>query len=239
MCAKPSSSSGSSATPTGSSPVPLRCVIFDMDGTLTQTNQLIYDSFNDIARRYAGRRFSEAEINAMFGPPEEGALVRIVGEKHIDRAMEEYLRFYRANHRRLARLYPGIVEVLQFLKDCGCKTAVFTGKGRHTTFITLEEFGLTRFFDMVVTGNDVVNHKPAGEGILKVLEQFGLRPEEAVMVGDSVADVKAARAAGVRIASVLWDSYGRESVLAMGSDEVFNSMEELSAWLRRNACRPA
>ena len=217
----------------------VKCVIFDMDGTLTQTNQLIYDSFNDIARRYVGHTFSVPEITAMFGPPEEGALVRIVGKENLDRAMEEYLHFYRTHHSRLARIYPGIVDVLRFLKERRCVIALFTGKGRSTTGITLEEFDLTSYFDMVVTGNDVVNHKPAGEGIQKVLDAFSLSPKETLMVGDSVSDVKAAREAGVRIASVLWDSYGKEKVLQMGSDEVFHSMEEFSSWLRRNVCRPA
>ena len=56
----------------------LKCVIFDMDGTLTQTNRLIYDSFNEIAQRYQGRTYSAEAITAMFGPPEEGALTIIV-----------------------------------------------------------------------------------------------------------------------------------------------------------------
>ncbi len=51
----------------------LKCIIFDMDGTLTRTNQLIFDTFNYIAGKYEGRRYSEQEITAMFGPPEEGA----------------------------------------------------------------------------------------------------------------------------------------------------------------------
>ena len=211
---------------------PFRCIIFDMDGTLTQTNQLIFDSFNYIARKYEGREYSEQEITAMFGPPEEDALVRIVGRDRIATALQEYLEFYKTNHSKLARLYPGILNLLEFLKQRNCWIALYTGKGIHTTSITLEEFGLRKYFDYVVTGNDVVNHKPSAEGIRKILEHFGLKPDEVLMVGDSVADVKASHDAGVKVAAVLWDSYAREKVLQMHTDYQFHSVEELLRWTR-------
>lgn len=212
---------------------PLRCVIFDMDGTLTQTNQLIFDSFNFIAERYAGRRFSELEITAMFGPPEEGALLRIVGPERLEPAMEDYLVFYRSNHARLARLYPGIRELLQYLRERSCFLGLFTGKGTKTTNITLEEFHLTPYFDCVVTGNDVVNHKPSAEGIHRILRAANVPAAEALMVGDSVSDIKASREAGVEIAAVVWDSYGKQKVLDAGSDHLFHDVQEFSTWLRR------
>jgi HAD superfamily hydrolase (TIGR01509 family) len=210
----------------------LKCVIFDMDGTLTQTNRLIFDSFNYIAQKYRGRTYSEQEITAMFGPPEEGALLAIVDEGQIQPVMEEYLRFYRGHHKELARLYPGMKELLSALKDRGIKLALFTGKGIHTTTITLEEFGLKEYFDYVVTGNDVENHKPSSEGIRKILSHFGLEPSETLMVGDSVGDVKSSHEAGVRIAAVLWDSYAKEKVLQMKTDFVFHDIAEFATWLR-------
>ncbi|HTY38366.1 MAG TPA: HAD family hydrolase, partial [Bacteroidota bacterium] len=156
----------------------LKCVIFDMDGTLTQTNRLIFDSFNYIAMRYEGKKYSEREITAMFGPPEEGALLNIVGAEKIGQAMEEYLQFYSAHHNELARLYPGIKEIVSDLNHRGIHVALFTGKGIDTTTITLEKFGLTPYFDYVVTGSDVANHKPSAEGIRKILGHFNLTPDE-------------------------------------------------------------
>ncbi len=210
----------------------LKCVIFDMDGTLTQTNRLIFDSFNYIALKYEGKRYSEPEITAMFGPPEEGALINIVGRERIGVAMKEYLEFYSAHHNELARLYPGIKEVVIELKKKGAHVALFTGKGVDTTSITLDKFGLTPYFDYVVTGSDVTNHKPSAEGIRKILNHFGLQPEDVLMVGDAVPDVKASHEAGVRIAAVLWDSYGKDKVLQMKTDFVFHDVKEFSDWLR-------
>ncbi len=210
----------------------IRCVIFDMDGTLTQTNELIFDSFNYIAQKYTGKRYTDREITAMFGPPEEGALIPMVGKERIETVLQDYLGYYRENHRRLAKLYPGIPELLGFLRKQGCKIALFTGKGVHTTMITLDEFNLRSYFDYVVTGNDVVNHKPSAEGIHNILKHFSLQPGEVLMVGDAVSDVKASKEAGVPIAAVLWDSYGKENVLKMETDHTFHHVSEFVEWIQ-------
>jgi HAD superfamily hydrolase (TIGR01509 family) len=212
--------------------VKLQCIVFDMDGTLTQTNQLIYDAFNYIAQKYAGRTFSIPEITAMFGPPEEGSMLHIVRQDQLKEVMADYLAFYRREHHRLARLYPGIEDVLKFIKERGLKLALFTGKGIDTTMITLEEFGIKKYFDYVVTGSDVKNHKPSAEGLEKILKHFVLPPEEVLMVGDHVSDVKAAHDAGVKIAAVVWDSYARDKVLQMETDAVFHTVQDFYRWIQ-------
>ena len=87
-----------------------------MDGTLTQTNQLIYDSFNHVAEKYINKRLPPAEIVALFGPPEQEAVEHMIGTQHIDAAMTEYYDFYRKHHPSAAVLYPGIREVLEFVE---------------------------------------------------------------------------------------------------------------------------
>jgi HAD superfamily hydrolase (TIGR01662 family) len=208
----------------------LSCVIFDMDGTLTQTNELIFASFNHVTQRYLGKSFSPMEIVAFFGPPEEGAIEKLLGAEYVNEAMVELCRFYRAKHGEMARLHPGIDDVLKFLKQRGIKLAVFTGKGRRTATITLEEFKLSAFFDVVVSGNDVTCHKPHPEGIQKIMKQFSLLPHQVLMVGDSMSDVKASHGAGVKIAAVLWDSFDRERVLAAQTDYVFHNVSEMLDW---------
>jgi HAD superfamily hydrolase (TIGR01549 family) len=211
----------------------LKCIVFDMDGTLTQTNQLIYDSFNYIAQKYAGRTYTIPEIHAMFGPPEEEALLEIVRLDQMDEVMKDYLAFYRTHHSQLARLYPGIDEILRYTKERGKNLALFTGKGTHTTRITLQEFHIDKYFDFVVTGNDVVNRKPSSEGLRKIMEHFALQPNEVLMVGDAVSDVKAAHEAGVKIAAVVWDSYAKDIVMQMKSDSIFHDVVEFHNWLKK------
>jgi pyrophosphatase PpaX len=210
----------------------LKCVIFDVDGTLTATSELIFDSFNYIAQVYRQRQFSKDEIIRMFGPPEEGALLSIVDEDQIDEAMKRYLEFYRAHHAELAHLHPGMDRVLDYVKLRGCRLAIFTGKGSDTTRISLEELGIDHYFDYIVTGNDVVNHKPSSEGLIKIMDHFALTPDEVVMIGDAVSDVKAAHEAGVKVGVVLWDSYAGDKVRSMKTDYTFHTVDELHEWLK-------
>jgi pyrophosphatase PpaX len=213
----------------------ISCVIFDLDGTLTQTNDLIFAAFNRIAERFLGKRFTPDEIIGMFGPPEEIAIAKIVEKEQVDDALDEYYRFYAAHHAEMAKLHTGVDRLLDHLKRNGFLLAVFTGKGKRTTLISLEKFGIKQYFDMIVTGSDVKNHKPSADGILKIMNTFQLDPQEVLMVGDAVSDVKAAREAGVHIAAVLWDSYGKKKVLEMNVDYVFHSVDDFEGWIRKLA----
>jgi pyrophosphatase PpaX len=210
----------------------LKCVIFDLDGTLVRTNDLIYASFNHLMARHLGRTMKPAEIVALFGPPEEGAIDKVFGPERTPALLQELLEFYAAQHSTLADLHEGIDNVLRFLKDRKITIALFTGKGKWTTDITLRAFGLEGYFDLIVTGNDVEHHKPHPEGILQALERFGLQPSQALMVGDSVSDAKAAHSAGVRIASVLWDAFDPEHVRAVNASCTFDSVAAFDAWVR-------
>jgi pyrophosphatase PpaX len=210
----------------------ISCIIFDLDGTLTQTNELIYATFNHVAEKYVRKRFTPKEITTMFGPPELVAIKRLVGADNLDDAMKDFYTFYETHHPNMANVYKGIREILDFVKSRSLLLAIFTGKGRRSTLISLETLGIKNYFDLIVTGDDVSNYKPSAEGIRKIMRTFGLALEQVLMVGDAVADVKAAHEAGVPIAAVVWDSYGKEKVLEMEVDYLFHSVEEFSAWLK-------
>jgi HAD superfamily hydrolase (TIGR01509 family) len=210
----------------------LACVIFDIDGTLTRTNQLIFASFNHVAEKYLGTRLAPEDIVSLFGPPEEGGLAKLLGGERVPEAMDDLCRFYLAHHAAMAGVHAGIPEVLHFLKGRGIRLAVCTGKGNRTTAITLSALGLAETFDMIVSGSDVVHHKPHPEGIARVLENFAVPVERVLMVGDAVSDIRASRSAGVRVAAVLWDSMDRERVLGAGADMVFHTVAEMHAWFR-------
>lgn len=210
---------------------PYRGIIFDMDGTLTRTNQLIFDTFNHVTEKYLHYRLTPSEITAMFGPPEDIAIKKLLGESRFEQAMEDFYNYYRAHHNEKAGMYDGISEILQSLHSTGIPLALFTGKGRPSTDITLEEFGLNNFFTVVITGHDVTRHKPSGEGIQKALRHMEIGPEDGLMIGDSAADVKASREAGVDVATVLWDSYGYDKVIDMDTTYQFFSIHELRQWI--------
>jgi HAD superfamily hydrolase (TIGR01549 family) len=205
-------------------------IIFDIDGTLTSTNELIFATFNHIAQKYEGRTYSDEEIIAMFGPTEDVILREKFNGDKFKEVYDEYYRFYRENHPRMADLYPGIVDILRELKERKILTSIFTGKGRKTTEITLEILGIKNFFDMIVTGDDVLNHKPSPEGIYKFIETYKLDKRKVLMVGDSIADIIAAREAGIDIASVVWDSYAKDEVIKL-NPLYFDSVQNFKNWL--------
>jgi len=207
--------------------------IFDVDGTLTSTNQLIFDSFNFIAKKYLDRTFTDEEIVTMFGPTEDVILKKWCGERY-EEARVEYYKYYSDYHWK-AKLYPGIKEILDYLKNKKFPLGIFTGKGKEATMITLKKLEVEHYFDLIVTGDDVQNHKPSTEGILKFVNHFGMKNERVLMIGDSVSDVKASKEAGIKIASVLWDSYAHEQVKTLNSDYYFYSVIELRNFLSKAA----
>ena len=204
-------------------------IIFDIDGTLTSTNQLIFDSFNHIAKKYLNKTFSDGEITAMFGPTEE-VIIRLWCGDNYEAARKDYYDYYKSHHN-IAKLYPGMKEILGMLKDKKILLSIFTGKGRKSSIITLEELGILNYFDMIVTGDEVTDHKPAPEGIISFLKEYNLKNDEVLMIGDSAGDVKASRDAGIKIASALWDSYAAEKVKQLGSDYYFGNVDDLRMFL--------
>ncbi len=206
--------------------------IFDIDGTLTSTNKLIFAAFNHVTKKYLGKTLTDEEVIALFGPPEDVILKEWFGDNY-ENARKDYYEFYETKHNEMAELFPGIKEILEMIKNKNLPLAVFTGKGRKTTTITLKQLGIIDYFDLIVTGDDVKNHKPSAEGIKMILEKFNLPPEKVLMIGDAPSDIKASHEAGVKIASVVWDSYAKDEVLKMQSDYIFHSVDELGKFLHQ------
>lgn len=204
-------------------------IIFDIDGTLISTNQLIFDTFNYVADKYLNKKFTNDQIIAMFGPPEE-VILRELFPENLNQVREDYYDYYKSNHS-IAKTYPGIKELIEEIKMNNGLLSVFTGKGKRSSMITLEEIGIADHFDMIVTGDDVTNHKPAPDGILKFVESFKLPKEKVLMVGDAVSDIKAASEADIDYVSVLWDSYGHDQVLQINKNKFFHKVSELREYI--------
>jgi len=204
-------------------------IIFDVDGTLTFTNQLIFDSFNHITKKYLGKKFSDDEIIALFGPTEDVILKQICPDEY-ESARRDYYSYYKDNHS-IAQLYDGIKSLIIEIKSSNVLLSIFTGKGRTSALITLDEYGLTDYFDMIINGDDVKNHKTSPEGIIMFLQEHNLKPKEVLMIGDAPSDIIAARECGVEIASVVWDSYAEDEVRILNSKNIFHSVDELRNYI--------
>lgn len=205
-------------------------VIFDVDGTITHTNRLIFSTFNFISNKYLNRSYTDNELISLFGPTEDVILKDWCKDRY-DSAREDYYRFYEDKHDELAGIYNGIPEIIRYIKSKNIPLGIYTGKGKDATIITLKKVNVLQYFDYIATGDDVKEHKPSPEGILNFAGLFNLNPNDILMIGDSHIDIKAARSAGAKVASVLWDSLSTQKVLALGSDYIFYSVEELNKFI--------
>lgn len=208
-------------------------IIFDIDGTLADTHELIFDTFNHVIGKYLNKRMSNDEIVALFGPTEDVILKEYMAERYGE-ARKDYYDYYRKNHKEKAPAYPGIEDILVFLKNRSIPIGIFTGKGRESSEITLKELGLIDYFDLIITGDDVEKHKPDPEGIRLFISKFGLKGERVLMVGDVANDVKAAHDAGVKCALVLWDRFSREKFSEVEADYKFFSVDEFKKFVFDN-----
>jgi len=204
--------------------------IFDVDGTLAHTNKLIFESFRHVAKKYLNKEVSDEEIVSLFGPTENVILKEWMNDNYAT-AREDYYNFYSEQHNILANTFQGMDEILDSIKSSNKNLAIFTGKGRESTRITLEKIGYENYFELIVSGDDVENHKPAPDGILKILDHYKLNNDEVLMIGDSQHDVEASKSANVKIASVIWDSYAKDEVLKMNPDYVFHDITDFKIFI--------
>lgn len=205
----------------------VRCVLFDFDGTLADTLPLTFKAFREVFLKFDGRRVTEDEIIAMFGPTEDDILKRNLRNKNeVERATEDYYDLYKQGHRADVHNHPQIIRMLSFLKQKGVRIGVVTGKSRRAYEISAEALGLSGYFEAAVTGDDVSRPKPDPQGVWLALEKLGESRESAAFVGDSDADIRAGKAAGVRTYAVQWMSASQSQQYEVQPDAVFTSAQQ-------------
>lgn len=187
-------------------------VLFDLDGTLIDTNHLIVTSFQHTLKEKLGLEVSEAAIYKHFGEPLPTTMARYSPD-----LAEELTDFYRvfnlANHDALVRNFEGVREMLADLRAAGVKLGVVTSKRRDLALRGMQVCGLQDCFDTVVGMDETEKHKPEPEPVFLALERLGARPgAHVLMVGDSRFDVECGRNAGVRTAAVGWTVQDRSGL---------------------------
>jgi phosphoglycolate phosphatase-like HAD superfamily hydrolase len=205
-------------------PAGLRAVLFDLDGTLVDSLTVTFESIREVVRTRTGRTLADEEIYARFGPPDHEILAGFLPTGTEREAFQDLLRSYARHLPRIA-LFPGVPDLLDAAASRGLRLALTTGRGGESTRLILANLGLLGRFEAVVPG-DGLPPKPAPAGIRRTLELLGERPGAAIFVGDTVKDVLAAKAAGVRSGAALWGSIEKEALRVSGADLVFESAGE-------------
>jgi pyrophosphatase PpaX len=204
----------------------IKVVIFDLDGTLIDTNDLIIDAFYHVINELLGRSPTEEELNYVYGKTlDEQMEFFSVEESH--KLVEAYKSFYRAHMDERTHLFEGIKDLLDELAKIDIKMATVTNKGSRGVRHAFDKFGIGKYFDATISADDVSNGKPDPEGIFAVLNRLGVEAEEALFVGDSLNDISAAKKAGVLSVLVGWTLFHEDHYSEFGADFIINKPTEL------------
>ncbi|MGM9928674.1 MAG: pyrophosphatase PpaX [Bacillus sp. (in: firmicutes)] len=204
----------------------IETLLFDLDGTLINTTDLIIASFTHTLDHFCPNKFGREEIVQFIGPPLTETF------KKIDETrMEEMINYYRAHnlqyHDALVKEYQGVYETIASLKEADYKIGVVTTKVRSTVDRGLKLGRLDSFFDVIVSLDDVQNAKPDPEPIYQALNQLKAVPESSIMVGDSHHDILAGKNAGTFTAGVSWTVKGQDYLQSYKPDYMLGNMSDL------------
>jgi pyrophosphatase PpaX len=188
-------------------------VLFDLDGTLIDSGPIILASMKHAARAVLGIEVDEMKVRAAIGGP---GLVAQMQELDPNR-VEELVDAYRAHNEPLhdeLEAFDRMLDVLPRLRERGHRLGIVTAKRRATVELAFERFPALRDLTEVLIGSDdTERHKPDPDPLLAALGQLGAQPHEAVYVGDSPFDVRAAKAGGLFAVAVGWGGIHSDGAL--------------------------
>lgn len=202
-------------------------VLFDLDGTIIDTNELILTTFEHVLQKHALNRYTREQMIPYMGLTLEYQLQTFSGKEDVAELVADYRKYNRERHDELVKEFPYVKEVIAKLHERGIKLGVVTTKIQETTQKALDLFGLLPFMDMIVTVEDVRHPKPHPEPILAAMEKFNSEPARTLMVGDSAADIECAHNAGVQSAAVAWSLKGLEVLQSYNPDYILKDMTDL------------
>lgn len=207
-------------------------ILFDLDGTLIDTNNLILQSFAHVFDNYLPEYdYTQADLLACIGPTLKQTFSRLAPNRE-EELTAAYRQWNIANHDRFVHVFPQVKETLEKLQEMGCQLAVVTSKRRDVAEMGLVLCELQQYFSVVITYDDVDNHKPDPDALHLALEK--LSPSKNVlMVGDNSHDIHGAQNAGVDSVGVAWSIRGRAFIEQLEPTYIIDSMDELIKIINR------
>lgn len=205
----------------------IKAILFDLDGTLIDSTDLILNSFNYVLKTYLKKEVPEDEIRSLFGRPLYYQMALFGGEERADELVKRYREHNLASHAEYLKPIDGARETLEVLKKRGYRLGLVTSKKEDAARLGMQICQIETYFEVFVFSDDVKIHKPEPEPILYALKKLNLRPQEAVYVGDSTYDIICGQRAGVKTVGVGYTPVGREALLAAKPDYWIEDIKEL------------
>jgi len=213
--------------------VPLSTFLFDLDGTLIDSVDLILRSYRHTMRRHRGHEPSDDVWMQGLGTPLWVQFRQFSDDPaEIEAMVATYREYNLAHHDEMVRPYQGVVEAVRSLHRGANVLGLVTSKMRSGAVRGLRIAGLEDAFDVIVGSDEVTHPKPHPEPVLIALERLGAPPESAVFIGDSRHDLECGRAAGVKTAAVLWGPFDRAHLADLEPDYWLERPADLSLLAR-------
>jgi pyrophosphatase PpaX len=204
----------------------IKAVLFDLDGTLIDTNKLVIESFKHTLRNHLNKEISAGDIVNYFGEPLTTTLERY-DKNNVEELLKTYKEFNEAKHDELACEINYAIETVKELRKLNIKIAVVTSKRRLMAERGLKLFGLFDLIDILITPEDTMKHKPNGEPAEKACERLQVYNHEALMVGDSHFDILCGKNAGCKTCVVGYTALPIEAIMKYNPDYKIESLRDL------------
>lgn len=218
-------------------------ILMDLDGTMVDSVPDLAYCIDGMMERLGRPTRGEAAVRNWVGNGVERLVQRaLTGQLEgqpvaadFELALPIFLDLYRANTSRRSHLYPGVREGLDYLRTAGYRLGCITNKAAQFTEPLLRNLGVRDYFEIVISGDTLPRRKPDPLPLLHAAQHFGVEPGDALMVGDSVSDVKAARAAGFGIVCMSYGYNHGADIRTANPDAVMDSLVEIRGLLEQAA----
>lgn len=185
-------------------------VIFDVDGTMVDTEEAVMYAYQSVIFEKFGRYFSDEEMLKGYGVPTPQSLAKY-GFTDIEKTIQDYYKYLIEGFARCTA-FDGIFEVIDSLKAKNIPMGIVTSRCKYEIDIDTCLHGFINQFSSVVSSDDTALHKPNPDPLLKAMEIMNANPSETIYIGDTVFDGRCAKSAGVKFALALWGSNNADNI---------------------------
>lgn len=230
------------ATVTRETPLSVKAVVIDLDGTLLNTAPDLAEAATRMVRELGLEEVGLDTIKTYIGNGVSRLVKRVLtGDMNAEpaaelfaRALPVYEKHYAAVVSLHSRPFPGVVEGLKAMKAAGYRVACITNKAEKFTVPLLKDTGLFDYFELILSGDTLPKKKPDPLPLLHACKHFGIEPQELLLIGDSLNDTQAARAAGCHVFCVPYGYNRGRSVEELDLDAVVPSLLEATKLIRKS-----
>ena len=186
----------------------INSALFDVADSLLDTTEFIYQAFEHSFKTFGVPNISRAKLRSFIGKPLIDCYRRLAPSEDVLKLMEEH-RLFQLKNLHLSVPFDNTKKTLMSLKKNKINLVAITTRSKRTSILTLKQAGILELFDLVISGEDVEQPKPNPEGINRALDIIKVKPNSAVMVGDTAVDVQAGKNASVKTIGVTHGFYGK------------------------------